>query len=304
MKQIKIKFVDGVESYGIFIKKALESLYQVKESDRPDFLFYGDDGARTHYNYRDCVKIYVPIEDCYPNFGYCHYTMGYLLLDNPRSLRVPFYVLDSKASDIVKNSNEIDELVRIKTNFCAFLVSNGNPRRTRKRIQFFEKLNRYKQIDSGGKFKNNLGKIIPPLETINFLRSYKFFITFENHEAPYYASEKIINAMKARATAIYWGDPKIGEDFNSRSFVNLYDYASEEEAIEHIIELDQNEALYREKLAEPYFHNNVPNKYYDEARLKAFLTRVVEDPRPRLDRFHVRHLLYEYSKKIRPYLNR
>ena len=66
-----------------------------------------------------------------------------------------------------------------------------------------------------------------------------------------YTTEKLVHAMAAHTIPIYWGNPQVSEDFNPKSFINCHDYSSLEAVIERIIEVDQNESLYRHYLEEP-----------------------------------------------------
>lgn len=303
MKTVRLKFVDGVEHYAGFLRRVIEKKYAIEESDSPDFLFYGDDTAEQHRNYRDCVKIYVPIENHYPDFSYCHYALGFHNIRSPRHLYFPYYLNEFNAEDLVKNLNEVDEVIKQKDKFCAFVVSNGNKRRTRSRIQFFEKLNARKHVDSLGKFMNNVGYTLPyeSKEVQRCLSFYKFYIAFENHSAPYYTTEKLPKAMLSRAVPIYYGNPRIAEEFNPKSFINVHDFKNFDEAVEYILEVDADDAKYRALQAEPYFYDNKPSVLFSEERLGAFLEKIFEGPAPRLDLLPVKHYLYEWWKKAKPY---
>jgi len=63
------------------------------------------------------------------------------------------------------------------------------------------------------------------------------------------------------------GNPLIQREFNSKSFLNYFDFQDEDALIERIIELDESDALYRQCMAEPYFHQNRPNEFFDVDRV-------------------------------------
>src|SRR5437870_3898656 len=92
-------------------------------------------------------------------------------------------------------------------------------------------------------------------------------IVFENASLPGYTTEKIVEAMAARCLPIYWGNPVIQREFNPKSFLNYFDFQDEEALIERIIELDESDSLYRQHLAEPYFHHNRPNEFFSLDRV-------------------------------------
>jgi hypothetical protein len=95
---------------------------------------------------------------------------------------------------------------------------------------------------------------------------------------PGYTTEKIMDAMMVRSVPIYWGNPKIAEEFNPRSFLNYHDFPSEEALVEKIIELDRDDAKYMEYLRQPYFHNNQPNQFYDHQRLLDQFEKIFTTP--------------------------
>ena len=124
-------------------------------------------------------------------------------------------------------------------------------------------------MDAGGRAFNNMGYRVPggPWGKIEFLKRYKFNIAFENASLPGYTTEKIVEPMAARCLPIYWGNPLIHREFNPKSFLNYFDFRDEAALIERIIELDRSDALYRQYVAEPYFHENRPNEFFNLDRV-------------------------------------
>jgi hypothetical protein len=100
--------------------------------------------------------------------------------------------------------------------FCNFLVSNGN---CLERNNFFNKLSKYKKVDSGGQFMNNLGYIVK--DKREFQSGYKFSIAYENNayrpQQIGYTTEKIMEPMTVNSIPIYWGNPKIDLEFKEKS---------------------------------------------------------------------------------------
>ena len=72
-------------------------------------------------------------------------------------------------------------------------------------MDFFVKLSKYKQVDSGGRTLNNIGG--PVEDKMEFIKDYRFVISFENAEYPGYTTEKIIQPMFVDSIPIYWGNP-------------------------------------------------------------------------------------------------
>ncbi|KAA0444633.1 MAG: hypothetical protein FXV80_03845, partial [Candidatus Thioglobus sp.] len=133
------------------------------------------------------------------------------------------------------------------------------------RINFFKQLSAYKPVDSGGKVLNNLGYCVSKLDKkTDFLSQYKFSIAFENESYPGYTTEKIIFPLLAYSIPIYWGNPLIDKDFNSKAFINCHDYDNFDEVIEHIKEVDNDDILYKRYLSEPIFVDNIISQSADE----------------------------------------
>lgn len=157
---------------------------------------------------------------------------------------MPNYLLyEIHPDQLVKREEDIRRLVESRDKFCSMVVSNAN---TPKRNLFFEKLSEYKKVDSGGKYKNNVGgRVINKRE---FISQYKFNISFENSSYPGYTTEKILEAMVCNTIPIYWGNPLIHYEFNTKSFFNYSDYDSEEDLMADIIEHDKDSDKYFKKL--------------------------------------------------------
>jgi len=278
---IRIDFCDfgpGFVKTNNFFYNLLQSRFPVELCDQPDYLIYADPLRHLH-RVHNCVRIYFGIESYLPDWTECDYALTCHYLDDPRHLRLPYYALygGPEALDIRQDNPE--KVLASKTRFCAFVVGYAD-RQTRKRVDFFHRLSRYKRVDSAGKALNNVGGPLSPGpgSKVEFLRSCKFNIAFENASRPGYTTEKIVEAMLARCLPIYWGNPRIAGEFNPRSFLNYFDFPSEEALIDRIIELDQDDAKYMEYLRQPYFHNNQPNEFFSRKRLLDQFERIFTTP--------------------------
>jgi hypothetical protein len=145
--------------------------------------------------------------------------------------------------------------------FCLLSISNPWPQ---ERIAFFNKLSKYKKVDSCGKALNNLGYTCPgrldSKEYNDFIGQYKFMICFENTSLHNYMTEKLINAYKAGTIPIYWGCPNAHEYINMESILSLKpDYTEEDvtSLIKEIELLDNDSALYKKKFESIFFKDGV-----------------------------------------------
>lgn len=270
-KKIRINFVDffrGFDKENNQFIDILRERYDVEISDTPDYIFYSTFGKQ--YLDYNCVKIYFTGECIVPDFNMCDYAMAFDHISfGDRYLRVPLYeVLHYKP----KYQTLIDETVpqKEKTAFCGFVVSNDQGMKERQ--QMFELLSAYKKVDSGGRYKNNIGG--PVKDKLAFDQSHKFSLTFENCSHKGYTTEKIVEAFAAGAIPIYYGNPEIGEEFNTRAFVNIHDFSSMEEAVKRVIEIDQNEELYRQIKSE----HIITGARKDDSELRTFLFNIFDQP--------------------------
>lgn len=269
--KVKLDFCDfwpGFSKTDNFFYRLLQKRFEIELCDGPDFLIYGDALQHLH-RVHNCVKIFFNPESSLPDFRQCDYALTCHYLDDPRHFRLPYYALCANPVRLIKKEEDWAAQLRARTKFCAFVVSNVHARRTSERIEFFHRLSQYKKVDSAGRALNNTGFILPPGADLKqqFLRDYKFNIAYENASVPGYTTEKIIDAMQARCLPIYWGDPRIGEEFNPRSFLNRADFPSDDALVEKIIELDQDDAKYLAYMREPYLPNNQPNACLNLDRL-------------------------------------
>jgi hypothetical protein len=259
-------FWPGFTKTANFFVDLLRERFDVRICDQPDFVIYSD-GASHQQWLHNCVRIYFSVEDFLPDFRQCDYAFTCRYLNDPRHFRLPYYVLAANPARLIKTDNDPPACVVSRPKFCSFIVSNVHPKKTRKRIDFFRALSKYKKVDSAGSALNNVGFALAAgsVAKLAFLEQYKFNIAFENAAVPGYTTEKLVEAMLARCLPIYWGNPRIVEEFNTASFLNYSDFPNEEALIEKIIELDRDEAKYMEYQRQPYFHKNKPNHTFDRS---------------------------------------
>lgn len=279
--KVRLDFCDfhpGFSKTNNFFYNILKKRFDVEICDNPDFLIFSDLKQHVH-RVHNCVKIFFCVEDFKPDFQEYDYAFTCHELEDDRNLRLPYYFPINPQLLIRKDDEKPEQILATKTKFCCFLTGYAN-NKTRVRNEFFNKLCRYKKVDSGGRALNNMGTQVAPGAPAKheFLRPYKFNIAFENHSLPGYTTEKIVEAMLARCVPLYWGNPEIAREFNPRSFINYYDFPNEDAMIEKIIELDQDDAKYLEYLRQPYFHNNLPNEYYSHDRLLNQFEKIFTTP--------------------------
>ncbi len=248
---MKVKFTDSFFAKDITLKLLYELFENVELSDNPDFVFCSVDYEADRYNY-DCARIFLTGENIVPDFNSVDYAIGFHYLSfEDRYLRFPLYYFYTDDYEIALKKHMNFDAKSIETRkFCNFVYSNSS-NVIEERDAIFELLSKYKKVDSGGRHLNNIGMSVKDKRA--FQQDYKFSIAFENAASKGYVTEKLLQAFSAGTIPIYYGDPKIADEFNPKAFVNCADYASLDEAVEKIIEIDNNPELYIEMMREPIF---------------------------------------------------
>jgi hypothetical protein len=273
-KKIKINFSDfwgGFDKTNNYFYNLLKDDFDVIITDNPDYLFFSIFGNK-HLNYK-CKKIFYTGENMAPPLHYCDYSFSFDYLDDERNYRIPHYLLYDGYYEL-QRPKIIDESLA-KRKFCNFVVSNNG---CQERNHFYTELSKYKKVDSGGRFANNLGYAVD--NKVKFQSEYKFSIAFENNayrpQHPGYTTEKIMEPMTVNSIPIYWGNPEIGKEFNTKSFINVYDFDSIDSVINYIEYLDNNDKKYLELLNQPWFTGyNIPENNKIE-NIKSFLYKIFE----------------------------
>ncbi len=300
------KFWDNFDEQDNFFTRILSKRYVVEISEDPDFYFFTHSyfGKENYLHYK-CHRIFIGFENSRADWNICDYVLDSdVYSNNPRHKRFPLWAMWNL--NYLKQELPVDILSQ-KTKFCCIVVSNG---KAKERIEFFNQLSRYKKVDSGGRYLNNVGGPVP--NKMEFIKDYKFVISFENSSYPGYTTEKLVEPILVNSIPIYWGNPEVGNDFNVNRFINITDTVSYSSIIDKIIRLDQDDDQYLEVINEPLFVNDKMPAEFGEESLLNFLDFVIEDSKFRkpvgeyfsLQYFHRARLLKNkglsyLSKKIR-----
>lgn len=273
-RKIRINFSDfwgGFDKTDNYFYNLLKDEFDIEISNNPDYLFFSVFGNQhQHFN---CKKIFYTGENIAPPLGYCQYSFSFDYLDDNRNYRLPHYLLYDGYYELDREK-VIDESMANRK-FCNFVASNGN---CQERNHFVQELSKYKKVDCGGRWMNNIG--YPVDNKRKFQSEYKFSVSFENNayrpQHPGYTTEKIMEPMVVNSMPLYWGNPVISKEFNTKSFVNFYDFNNFNSMIEYIVELDKNNDMYLEKLNQPWFDNSEVPENNKIDNIKSFLYKIFE----------------------------
>lgn len=269
---LKIAFKDFWASFNVnnnlFTKLLSEDYNVIINEQSPDIVFFSVFGIENlAYS---CKKVFFTGENIRPNFKLCDFAFSFDYNDTTRrNFRLPLYALFGDVNKLTADKDP-EKILAAKTKFCNFVYSNPG---AKDRIYFFRQLNKYKKVDSGGRFLNNIGQPVP--NKLDFIKDYKFTIAFENSSYPGYTTEKIFEPMLVNSLPIYWGNPLVNKDFNTKSFINYYDINNLDDLIEFVIEIDQNDDKYMKFFEEPWFVDNKVNNFADNNIIKAELNQII-----------------------------
>jgi hypothetical protein len=281
MKQIKVDFVDfydGHDKENNYIMRVLREKYDPVISQDADYLFCGpyiSPGNHTrHFLEYKGIRIFMTDEAIVPDFNLYDYAIGFDKLEyGDRYCRYPIFVArDTEVEEAKMTRSFSMEDLKAKTEFCNFVVSNGNADEYRAKL--FEALDAYKKVVSGGKYKNNIGG--PVKDKKEFQRKCKFSIACENSKYTGYTTEKIIDAYAAATIPIYWGDPEITSEFDERSFINCNKFASIEDVVKEVIRIDQDDESFLQMMHSPVFRDGVVEQL--RSNLRTFLFNIFDQP--------------------------
>lgn len=268
-EKLKVNFVDFWPNFNKtdnYLYQLLERQYDLEISEWPDVLFFSVYDFQ-HLNY-NCFKVFYTGENVRPNYNECDFSLSFDYEDyKQRNFRLPLYKFYGSVEKICNTIEKFEH----KDKFCNFIYSNSN---NKKRNEFYKCLSKYRTVDSGGFVLNNLGYRVD--NKLDFIKDYRFTIAFENSSYPGYTTEKIFEPMLVNSIPIYWGNPLITREFNSKSFINVHDFPNFNEVVKYIRKVDESKELYNEIVSEPFFVNDqIPDELHDEFILEK-LIKIIE----------------------------
>jgi alpha(1,3/1,4) fucosyltransferase len=290
-KNIKIGFSSSwskLDSFG-FVESAISDVLdkydiQVVSPNQADYLFYSVFNGDHHAEARpDAIKIFVGGENFCPDFNACDYALSFEHLDyGKRHLRFPLYMFYPDVDQLENRRSFSSEDLAARRLFCNFIYSNRDAEPDRDAI--FVALNERIFVHSAGRHLSNTEnldsfhpELKPNARKRRYMEQFRFSLALENSTHPGYVTEKIADALIARTIPIYWGDPRIADEFNPEAFVNLHDFANRRDAVDHIVALSMDEGRMLSMLnADPFKSPDQASAY--RGRLRAFLENIFDQP--------------------------
>lgn len=278
-KTIKLKYIDHdstvkTQQNGPFYD-ILAQRYNIEFSDEPDYVIYGPFGNE-HLKFFNAVKIFWTGECIAPDFNECDYAIGYDYIDfQDRYLRYPLWLkYGHEQNERMENKHLKVKPEALDRSFCSFVVSNdfADPMRDK----LFDALNEYKKVDSGGRYRNNINHPEGVEDKLKFQSEHKFALACENCSHPGYTTEKLMEAFEAGVVPIYWGDPKVTEEFNSYSFIDCGQFSTVEDIVNEVKRIDADDEAYLKMLYAPALNNKEHSINIRQEKLEKFLYNIFD----------------------------
>ena len=290
MKTIKVKYCKYGNNtdhttpltFNYFTHNILKKNYDIEISDDPDYLFCHE--SSYEYLQYDCIRIFNTGENITANFNIYDYATGidYIQFEDRYCRLPPYLVATFYSKKDIELSKDIDlenpkivtkEDLAKKTDFCSFVYSNYLA--DKKRQDLLDTLNTYKKVNSGGKYLNNIGG--PVENKLVFETKHKFSMAIENSCRNGYTTDRIVNGFMANTIPIYWGNPAIGKEFNTKRFINCHEYKNFDEVLERVKKIDSDDELYLQIINEPVFAEGYSFKKAIDA-YEVFLKNIFDQP--------------------------
>ncbi len=220
----------------------------------------------------NCIKVFVSGENVVPDFKVFDYAFSFEETTG-RNFYFPTFVHHLDHFEQLRTGRYDDQVKAWrnspKSKFCCFVYSaRSDPARSLSagalrrlfigeapplpRQKLAEKLMEYKKVDCPGAVLNNMRRVEWGWENkLDFMSRYKFTVAAERVSTPRYVTEKLPHALLVNSVPIYWGCPRIAEYFNPEAFINCHDYDNFDQVLERVIEVDNDDNLYRKYLQAP-----------------------------------------------------
>jgi len=265
-KTIKICFLKFYKGYNpnSLIKYLDNEKFIFKfDNNTPDYLIYNTLFSKNpnDQKYKNAIKIAFSTENKIPDLNEADYAIGYIHLNYLDRYFKFFKYFNLTLINSIRKRRKYALRTKKRKLFCAAVISNSNSGDFF-RFKFIDELNKYKMVDMGGKFKNNVGGRVK--DKIKFLTSYKFSIAMENSGSDGYLSEKIFESFLSGTIPIYYGDYMLDEYFNPKSYILIKGEKDMKDKINYIKRIDNDDQLYKSILKEKVINTKNILKMYKE----------------------------------------
>lgn len=283
MEQLKVWFADFWPEWKDedFITPILNKHFEViLDRNNPDVLFHSIFNRMSETPKFKCKKILFLGENWRPEQFGSDYSISFDA-HSKKNFRLPLWQVYLLLNPELKNRlyNRKNWKEEEFERWCAFTVSNPS---NFMRNSAYSTLSQYKHVHSYGRYMHNdLGlheasksKYWRDAKDEFFVKHpHKFMITYENTPYRYYCTEKLMDAFLVGSMPIYWGDPRVGEDWNKDAFIDVT-----KGDINIVKDIDKDTKRFREIYSQPIFTDEQKKKLEDNfSNFENWLINVINE---------------------------
>ena len=260
MKTIKIGFSGFWRNFDpekFCLYQVLKKHYDVQICDDPDYVICS---SFRFYDYVDKpqVRIFFSSENYTPDFNLIDYGISFYPIDFlDRHYSFPCLVDSFDVIHALEGKSRAypDSILEQKTYFASLIASHDSENNLRSEL--FHLLSKYKRVESLGELLYNMpnGEKVSRADGSKreFLKKCKFTLCCESLNHGGFITEKILEALEGDTIPIYYGSSTITDVINRNAFINLADFETLQDAVDRIIELDNDDEQYLQMLRQPIF---------------------------------------------------
>jgi hypothetical protein len=270
-------FDGNLSWFAAAIRESGTEHYSVAPDEAPDVVFqcamtlsdfagkYGPVGAGGP------LRVFYTGEATPPDLTRSHCAVSFTRRSAPNLYRLPLFVMyhdDPEAAFATPLGMRHPHL-----KLCSALASNPAPGSPR--LEFAGKLHAAGMLRAGGSaFPADLGPMAVgrgPGDKRRFLGDCMFHMAFENTVMEGYVTEKIADALAAGTVPVYWGDPRVTEDFGRDSMILLPEAGPWESHVERLARIMSDRNAYEALRAAPKMPESGFPNYWSKAAFMRWL---------------------------------
>lgn len=284
-----VGFAPGFIKTDNYFYHLLSGKYDIEiDNDDPEIVFFSIDpyGKREIEKYPNAFKIFFTDKDIKPNLtkkvvkdGSYHIhradiSLSSHYIDDRRHYRFPAWAYNVNWFRLKYNHRRLPAYMPSTmilesayrrdfdkpSGFCCMVSSKRNDMR----INLFDEISRYKQVDSGGDLCKNVDRILgrgDQIGKIDFMSKYKFTIVVESSKTDGFTTEQLLHPLSVGSIPIYYGNELVDKDINPNSIINASGYRGND-LIDLLREIDNDDKLFKNIVAEPVTH--MPKNFLTE----------------------------------------
>ena len=285
MRQIKINFYNmwgGFFPHDNLITNTLKLKYDVianLQNETPDIVICQNTESVAAKNvtraFRGKSKIihwYVESLDRIrdPNYTECDFSITSCKFNHDKNIRIPLWsmYIDWFNNQYHPGRNQAylvspKKLItpkekQTKDKFCSALTNNSLGYRATAYPQFINfATSKGLLVESRGNFCQTCPKLNgDEKDKIDFIKNFKFHLTYDNSDLPGWITEKLIHPMSEGSIPIYWGGIDVEEEFNKDGFIHVRRFDNLDEVHDRVFQIYKNEELFYDIQTQPCFPDN------------------------------------------------